>query len=239
MSHDAWASTYLPIGVPDDATREAVDAPVLGARRTPTAPNEAPNAATDQFGTDGPDINEVAAFSPRREPPRVWWRLGLVDSGRVGRLLLSVVAVSNSTGGMSPIGVEAPVVFHQCTQLRVASSTWSTVRHGPRWGSLALVEAVDDLGDRVVVGVTARADGGDGAFGGEPFGVADRQVLHAPLGVVDEAVEVLALRVQIAISNASSARSARRVVATRQPTIRRENTSVTNAAYANPDHVAT
>ena len=55
----------LPIGVPDDATREAVDAPVLGARRTPTAPNEAPNAATDQFGTDGPDINEVARRSVR------------------------------------------------------------------------------------------------------------------------------------------------------------------------------
>jgi hypothetical protein len=47
------------------------------------------------------------------------------------------------------------------------------------------------------------------------------------------------LRVQIAISNASNARSARNVVEVRQPMIRLENTSVTNAVYTNPDQVAT
>jgi hypothetical protein len=43
----------------------------------------------------------------------------------------------------------------------------------------------------------------------------------------------------MAISNASRARSALKVLATRQPTMVRENTSVTNATYAKPDQVAT
>jgi hypothetical protein len=40
-------------------------------------------------------------------------------------------------------------------------------------------------------------------------------------------------------SSASSARSLRREVDACQPTIRRENTSMTNATYTNPRHVAT
>ena len=58
-------------------------------------------------------------------------------------------------------------------------------------GELALVEADDRLGHGVVVGVAAGADGGDGAFGGEAFGVADREVLHATVGVMDQPGEGL------------------------------------------------
>jgi hypothetical protein len=43
----------------------------------------------------------------------------------------------------------------------------------------------------------------------------------------------------MAISRASRARVARRVVATRQPTIMREKASMTNATSANPAQVAT
>jgi hypothetical protein len=45
--------------------------------------------------------------------------------------LASRHAASNSTGGTSPIGSRIRSLFHQCTQDRVASSTSSTVRHGP------------------------------------------------------------------------------------------------------------
>src|SRR5579885_1505582 len=57
--------------------------------------------------------------------------------------------------------------------------------------ALGLVEPVDRLGHRVVVAVAAAADRRDRVFGGEPLGVDDRQVLHAPVGVMDESAEVL------------------------------------------------
>ena len=46
-------------------------------------------------------------------------------------------------------------------------------------------------------------------------------------------------RVQIAISNASSGSEVGIDEAVRQPTMRRENTSVTNAVNATPDQVVT
>ena len=64
---------------------------------------------------------------------------------------------------------------------------------------------------------------------GQALCVADGQVLHAPVGTVDQVWQLLPLRNQIAISKASRARSADKVLATRQPTISRENTSVTKA----------
>ena len=52
------------------------------------------------------------------------------------------------------------------------------------------VEADDRLGQRVVVGVAARSDRADNMVRGEAFGIANRQVLDAAIGVVDESVEV-------------------------------------------------
>jgi hypothetical protein len=51
---------------------------------------------------------------------------------------------------------------------------------------LGLVEAVEGLGCGVVEGVTLGADRGDRAGDGEAFGVADRKVLHAAVGVVHQ-----------------------------------------------------
>ena len=93
---------------------------------------------------------------------------------------------------------------------------------------LRLVQPDDRLGQSVVVGIAPRADGGEAALGGQALGVDDGEVLTAPVAVVDQAVEAL-LRDQMAISKASRARLVARVVATRQPTMRRENTSMTKA----------
>ena len=54
---------------------------------------------------------------------------------------------------------------------------------------LGLVQAVDRLGQRVVVAVASGADRADRAGLGEPLGVADAQVLPAAVGVVDQPVQ--------------------------------------------------
>ena len=62
------------------------------------------------------------------------------------------------------------------------------------------------------------------------------------VGVMDQPVDVVARRgprVHSAISNASSGSSVGIEAAVRQPTIRRENTSETNAVNAIPDQVGT
>ena len=56
---------------------------------------------------------------------------------------------------------------------------------------LGFVEPDDRLGERVVVGVAPGSGRVDGACFGEAFGVADREILHAPVGVMDQLVEPL------------------------------------------------
>src|SRR5260370_18693108 len=51
---------------------------------------------------------------------------------------------------------------------------------------LGLVETHDGLGERVVVAVAARTNGGDVALFRPPLRVATRQILHAPVGAVNE-----------------------------------------------------
>ena len=53
---------------------------------------------------------------------------------------------------------------------------------------LGFVEAVDRLGERVVVGVADAADRRKDAGLGEAFGVADRDVLPAPIAVMNQPV---------------------------------------------------
>ena len=55
---------------------------------------------------------------------------------------------------------------------------------------LGLVQADQRFGGRVVEGVSDAADAGLGADLGEPLGVADRQVLHTAVGVVDQPGQV-------------------------------------------------
>ena len=59
---------------------------------------------------------------------------------------------------------------------------------------LGLVQPVHRLGQGIVVGVASRADRADGLGAGEPLGVADREVLDAPIGMVDETWQRVAPR---------------------------------------------
>ena len=80
-----------------------------------------------------------------------------------------------------------------------------------------LVQADDRLGQGVVVAVAAGADRGDRAGLGQAFGVADGEVLAAPVRVMYQPSSWVCRR-QMAISRASRARSVRSERAACQPT---------------------
>ena len=71
-----------------------------------------------------------------------------------------------------------------------------------------LVEAVDRLGERVVIQIADAADGGLDASFREALGVAQRKVLRAPVAVVDEAGALRGRRSCRACSRASSTKPA-------------------------------
>src|SRR5579863_2261488 len=74
-------------------------------------------------------------------------------------------------------------VLNQSTHSRVANSTASRLRHGPRrW----MTSVLYGLGEGVVVAVADAADRGDEARLDQALGVLDRDVLDAAIGVVDE-----------------------------------------------------
>ena len=98
-----------------------------------------------------------------------------------------------------------------------------------KMSSLSLMEADDRLSQGVVVAVSSGADRGHRPLLGQTLGVDNGEVLHPPVAVVDQAVEVFVSRPD-AISKASRARLVRRVEATRHPTMRRLKTSMTKAA---------
>src|SRR5512133_699923 len=51
---------------------------------------------------------------------------------------------------------------------------------------LGLEQAVDGFGERIVIAVADAADRGLDAGTRKPFGIADRDILHAAIAVVDE-----------------------------------------------------
>ena len=86
------------------------------------------------------------------------------------------------------MGSSSRLLLNQSTHSNVAYSTASKDRHGPRrWIDLGLVEAVDRLGQGVVIAVAHTADRRLDAGLGEALGVLDRQVLAAAIAVMDEA----------------------------------------------------
>jgi len=103
-----------------------------------------------------------------------------------------------------------------------------------------LEQWVERLGHRVVA-VALAPNGRDGASFGETFGVADCDVLHAAVGVVDQSRGVVAVvrRVHKPMFRASKARSVRSEVESCQPTPPRLKTSKTKAAYTQPGKVRT
>jgi hypothetical protein len=93
---------------------------------------------------------------------------------------------------MLPIGSSRPRLLNQSTHSSVAYSTASKERQGPRpMDDLGLVEAVDGLGQGVVVAVADAADRGFDPALGQPLAILDRHILGSAVGVVDEAAAVL------------------------------------------------
>lgn len=92
---------------------------------------------------------------------------------------------------------------------------------------LGLEEADDRLRERVVVGVADRADGALDTGLGEPISVADREVLHPAIAVMNQLVAARA-GVQRLLEGVEG-NVALSEFATRQPTIAREKTSMTKA----------
>ena len=82
--------------------------------------------------------------------------------------------------------------MYQSTHSRVANSTASILRHGPRRRITSvlnrplLLDAVRPTGQRVVVRVTDAADGGLDTGFEKSLRVPDRNVLAAPVAVVNE-----------------------------------------------------
>jgi hypothetical protein len=104
---------------------------------------------------------------------------------------------------------------------------------------LGLVQPVDRLGQRVVVAVALAAHRRLDAGLGQPLGVADADVLRPAIRMADQAAVSLGLPGVQACSSASSTKSVCIELLTRQPTMRRANTSITKATYSQPCQVET
>lgn len=104
---------------------------------------------------------------------------------------------------------------------------------------LGLVQPVDGFGQGVVVAIALATNRGLDAGLGQSLGVADRDVLAATIAVVDQTPVRCGWRAYSACSRASSTKSVFMLVLTRQPTIRRANTSITKATYSQPCQVET
>ena len=100
-----------------------------------------------------------------------------------------------------------------------------------------LVEADDRFGERVVVRIAATADRRLDPGLDQSLGVADREILRPPVAMMDQRAVGLPV-VQRLLQGVEREVGAQRRLA-RQPTMRREKTSITNATYTMPRHVAT
>ena len=97
---------------------------------------------------------------------------------------------------------------------------------------LGFVEAVNGFGEGIVGGEVAVADAADRRLDpclGKPLGILDRDVLPTAITVMDETAARTGRRWYRACSSASSTKPASADRETRQPTIRRAKTSITNA----------
>src|SRR5581483_1314783 len=136
---------------------------------------------------------EHAGQQLTRESPWVSWRLGgLVSGCLAARADGSVVSGFELGGGrVAEVAVEAfgvvPVDPAEGRELDFFDGLpWVLSRTADQLG---LVEAVDGLGEGVVVAVTDRADRGDRAELGETFAVAHTRELTAGIGVASEPFE--------------------------------------------------
>ena len=115
------------------------------------------------------------------------------------------------------------------------------VRNGPSTFTHSVSYSPITVSASVVEGVPDGADRGDRADVGEAFRVANCGVLAAGIGVMHDPGYVLpgpAAHPQRHLQGVQRQFGGHRVGGA-PPTIRRENTSVTNAVNAIPDHVGT
>lgn len=170
-------------------------------------------------------------------------------------------ASATSRVGTTPSGFTPPWVIarQRPTSRRIRQRSQRTRNH-PRPSTvhrtgaiphLGLEQAVDGLGQGIVVAVADAADRGLDARLGEALGAAQRKVLRSPVRMVYEAVVPNGTALvqgpwrRARHASASSTKLAWAVRDTRQPTIRRAKASMsgeplgstTNATYTNPDQV--
>src|SRR5215208_2640416 len=94
---------------------------------------------------------------------------------------------------MLPIGSRRRRLLYQSTHSSVANSTASMLRQGPRrritsvLNKPLLLDAVRPTGGRVVVAITNAADGGLNTGLEQALCVPNRNILAAPVAVMDEA----------------------------------------------------
>src|SRR5215213_10555868 len=94
---------------------------------------------------------------------------------------------------MLPIGSRRRRLLYQSTHSKVANSTASRLRHGPRRRITSvlnrplLLDAVRPTGERVVIRVTDAADRGFNTGFEQALCVPNRNVLATPIAVVNEA----------------------------------------------------
>jgi len=107
---------------------------------------------------------------------------------------------------------------------RLETAPWPT-----RMDHLGLVEAVDRLGEGVVVRGANAADRGNHSGVGETLGGADRQILTAPVAVMDGPSPAPGRQAWRACSRASRTQVTCAVRLARQPTMQRAKASMTKA----------
>ena len=140
----------------------------------------------------------------------------------VGRLELGGREIA--AGAVEPLGIPPgdPGRGRELDRIDGAPGT-------PGPDELGLVEPVDGLGEGVVIAVALAPDRGDGALVLEALGVPDGPPCTPRSLWWTSPPRSAVRRLQIAISSASRASSARRDEDTRQPTIARLKASITNA----------
>jgi hypothetical protein len=94
---------------------------------------------------------------------------------------------------------------------------------------LRLVEPNDGFGERVVVGIASAADGALDARVGQPLGVANREILRAAVRVMNQPPSAVELTIVERLFEGIEREITTQEFDTRQPTMRRAKTSITNA----------
>jgi hypothetical protein len=144
--------------------------------------------ASHRVGCEG----RIAHLKRDYESPWDSWRLRRLESRDLVGVALTIVEVL-VLGGWQVVG--SPVETAVVPPLDpFAGGQLDLLQRAPRAAAtdeLCLVETIHGLGQGVVIGVAAGTHGADGAGLGQAFGVADGQVLDAPVGMVNQAGEVV------------------------------------------------